>query len=92
MTRLSNRVWDNTMLTLSTKMGVYQACVLSTLLCGSESSTLYSHQQRRLNALHTRKIRRLLSITWQNQVTNTKVLAQAGMPSLFAVLSKRRLR
>ena len=33
---LGKRVWDNTMLTISTKMKVYQACVLSTLLYGSE--------------------------------------------------------
>ena len=32
MARLSTRVWDNTMLTTNTKMKVYQARVLSTLL------------------------------------------------------------
>ena len=37
MARLAKRVWDSTMLTTNTKMKVYQACVLSTLLCGSEA-------------------------------------------------------
>ena len=36
MARLAKRVWGNT------KMKVYQACVLSTLLYGSEAWTLYS--------------------------------------------------
>ena len=31
MARLSKRVWENTMLTINTKMRVYQACVLSIL-------------------------------------------------------------
>lgn len=37
MARLTKKVWENTMLTLNTKMKVYQACVLSTLLHGSET-------------------------------------------------------
>ena len=37
MARLSKRAWENTMLTTNTKMKIYQACVLSTLLYGSES-------------------------------------------------------
>ena len=35
MARLGMRVWDNTMLTFSTKMKVYQAFLPSTLLCGT---------------------------------------------------------
>ena len=48
MARLTNRVWENTMLTIKTKTQVYQACVLRTLLYGSESWTLYTWQERRL--------------------------------------------
>ncbi|KAK4327285.1 hypothetical protein Pmani_002226 [Petrolisthes manimaculis] len=36
MARLASRVWDNSMLTTNTKMKVYQACVLSTLLYGAK--------------------------------------------------------
>ncbi|XP_063585836.1 uncharacterized protein LOC134763209 [Penaeus indicus] len=92
MARLTKRVWDNTMLTTNTKMRVYQACVLSTLLYGSETWTLYSVQERRLNTFHLRCLRRLLGITWQDRVPNIDVLAKAGMPSMFAILSQRRLR
>jgi hypothetical protein len=52
MARLAKRVWDNSMQTLNTKVKVYQACVLSTLLYGSEAWTLYMHQEQRLNAWH----------------------------------------
>ena len=44
MARLATRVWNNSMLTTNTKMKVYQACVLSTLLYSSETWTLYSRQ------------------------------------------------
>ena len=49
LARLGKRVWDNTMLTIRTKMKVYQAYVLSMLLYGSGTWILYSHQERRLN-------------------------------------------
>lgn len=63
MSRLTKRVWDNIMLNTNTKMRVYQACILSTLLYGSEAWTLYSRQESRVNASHLRCLRRLLGIT-----------------------------
>ena len=47
MAGLTKKVWKNTMLTIKTKTQVYQACVLSTLLYGSESWTPYTQQERR---------------------------------------------
>ena len=37
MSKLSQRVWENQKLTIPTKMAVYRACIISTLLYGSES-------------------------------------------------------
>ena len=90
--RLAKRVWDISMLTTNTKMKVYQACVLSTLLYGSEAWTLYSRQEHRLNAFHLRCLRRLLGITRQERVPNSAVLAQAKTPSIYALFTQRRLR
>ncbi|GFS06867.1 hypothetical protein ElyMa_001236100 [Elysia marginata] len=91
--RLSKKVWDNAMLTLNTDMIVYQACVLITFHFGSDSWTLYPHQERRLNVFHMRSLRRLLSITLGKiRFSNTSVLAHASMPNLFAILSQRCLR
>ena len=92
MAHLTKRVWENTMLTIKTKTQVYQACVLSTLLYGSESWTLYAQQQRRLNTFHLRCLRRILGISWQDHIPNTEVLARAGSLSMYALLTKRRLR
>ncbi|PIK59499.1 hypothetical protein BSL78_03571 [Apostichopus japonicus] len=50
MSKLNTRVWTNKNLTLHTKLKVYQACVLSTLLYGSETWTTYTRQEHRLNA------------------------------------------
>ena len=92
MACLTKRVWENGMLTINTKMKVYQACVLSTLLYGSEAWTLYAHQERRLSTFHLRCLRRLLGLTWQDHITNIDVLAKAGMASMHSMLTTRRLR
>ena len=92
LARLTKRVCENTMLTIKTKTLVYQACVLSTLLYGSESWALYTRQEHRLNTFHLRCLRRILGISWQDHIPNTEVLARAGTLSMYALLTKRLLR
>merc|ERR1711973_1031012 len=67
MAKLSARVWENTKLTVHTKVAVYRACIVSTLLYGSESWTTYARQEKRLNTFHMRCLRRILSITWSDK-------------------------
>ena len=92
MAKLSARVWENTKLTVHTKVAVYRACIVSTLLYGSESWTTYARQEKRLNTFHMRCLRRILSITWSDKVSNNEVLSRASIPSLFTMLRQRRLR
>ena len=92
MALLVRRVWDNSMLTIKTKMKVSQACVLSTLLYSSETWTLYSHQGSRINAFHPSCLIQILGITLHNHVPNKNVLAQTRIPSMLALLAQRRLR
>ena len=92
MARLSKRVWENKRLTTRTKAKAYQACVLSTLLYGSETWTLYAKQAQRLHAFHMRCLRRLLGVTWKDHMTNEDVLEKTGSPSMTDLLRQRRLR
>ena len=92
LARLSQRVWNNKKLTINTKVAVYRACVLSTLLYASKTWTLYSKQEKRLSAFHMRCLRRILGVTWQDRVSNNEVLQQAKMVSMTTLLRQRRLR
>ena len=67
LSKLSKRVWNISQLTLNTKLKVYQACVLSTLLYGSESWTTYAQQENRLESFHLRCLRRIMGITWHHR-------------------------
>jgi len=92
LSKLAKRVWENNHLTTHTKVNVYKACVISTLLYGSESWTTYSTQERKLQTFHMRCLRRILGITWQDRVTNNEVLERAGITSMYTILRQRRLR
>ena len=92
LARLTSRVWTNPKLTVKTKMVVYNACVVRTLMYGSETWTTYTRQEKRLNSFHPRSIRRILGISWQDRVSNTEVLSRANIPSMFTLLRQRRLR
>ena len=76
----------STHLTIPTKINVYKACVISTLLYGSESCTTYSTQEQKLQVFHLRCLHRILGITWQNKVQNNDALLIAGVPSMFTLL------
>ena len=91
LARLTTRVWSNPMLTEKTKMAVFIACVISTLLYGSKTWTTHARQERRPNTFHMRSLRCILGISWQDKVPNT-VLSRAGLPSMFTLLRQRRLR
>ena len=67
LARLTARVWTSPKLSVKTKMAVYNACVISTLMYGSETWTTYAGQERRLNTFHLRSIRRILGICWQDK-------------------------
>ena len=92
MAKLSARVWENKKLTTQTKVAVYRACIVSTLLYGSDFWTTYAGQEKRLNTFHMRCLRRILSISWTDKVSNNEVLERADIPSMFTLLRQRRLR
>ena len=92
LARLTARVWTSPNMSVKTTMAVYNACVISTLLYGSETWTTYAGQERRLNTFHLRSVRRILGLSWQDKITKADVLSRAGLPSMNTLLRQRRLR
>ena len=90
--RLRTRVMSNRNVRLSTKIKVYKAVVLSSLLYGCESWTLYRRHMKQLERFHLRSLRSLLGIKWQDRVTNLEVLEQASLVSIEAMILKAQLR
>ena len=90
--RLYKRVWNSKHLKNVTKISVYRAVVLTTLLYGSESWVTYRHHLRLLERFHQRCLRIILKIHWSNFVTNVEVLQLAEITSIEAMLLKSQFR
>ena len=59
--RLRCSVWDRSGIRLDTKLKVYKAMILPTLLYACETWTVYQRHVKRLNHVHTSCLRKLLN-------------------------------
>ena len=62
--RVRQTVWDRRGISVTTKLKMYKAVVLTALLYPCETWTLYSRHARKLNHSHTTFIRKVLNIRW----------------------------
>ena len=90
--RLRANVWERNGIKLDTKLKVYKAVVLPTLLYACETWTVYQRHAKRLNYFHLSCLRKLLKIKWQDKIPDTEVLRKAGMQSMHTVLKLAQLR
>nr|VZI32172.1 unnamed protein product [Spirometra erinaceieuropaei] len=90
--RLQSTVWNRHGLQLSTKLKMYKAVILPTLLYGAETWTVYAKQARRLNHFHLSCLRRILRLKWQDRIPDTDVLERTGILSIYAILRQIQLR
>ena len=83
---------QNHSLRLSTKIQVYHAVVVPTLLYGCATWVLYRKQIRLLERFHQRCLHSIMGIKWQEYVINKEVLKRASLPSLECTLLQQQLR
>ncbi|BHF81096.1 hypothetical protein SprV_0702422600 [Sparganum proliferum] len=89
--RLQSTVRNRHGLQLSTKLKMYKAVILPTLLYGAETWTVYTKQARRLNHFHLSCLRRILRLNWQDRIADTDVLERTGILSIYTTLRQMQL-
>ena len=90
--RLRTNVWERRGISITTKLKVFSAVVITTLLFASESWTIYQRHARQLNQFHMICLRRILKIKWQDKVPDTEVLSRANQPSVHILLMRDQVR
>jgi len=90
--RLREKVWERRGISLNTKLKVYHAVVLTSLLYGCEIWSAYRRHEKLINHFHLRCLRNILHIRWQDKVSDTEVLKQADLPSAITAMRKAQLR
>ena len=84
--RLKTRVPNQHNIRRSTKLKVYRAVVLTSLLNGCETWTLYRRHLKQLERFHMHSLRTILNIKWQDCVSNLQVLDMAESTSIEAMI------
>ena len=90
--RLQESLWNNHHVSIEVKCKVYRVDVLSALLYGAKTWTIYRSQVKKLHAFMMRHIRQMMNISWQDRITNVEILKRAGLPSMADMLITKGLR
>jgi len=85
-----NKVWRQTRLQLQSKLHLYQTCILSILLYGSETWTLLQEDLRKLQVFRMRSQRMILGIRCHDFVRNTEVVDRTNLPCVQDIITMRR--
>ena len=82
--RLKDRVFSERGFRTATKILVYKAVILTTLLYGCETWVAYRRHVKVLEQFQQRILRAILGVHWQDRITNARILEQADTTSIEA--------
>ena len=75
---------------LKTKLRIYNAVVISTLLHGSETWANTNTEEKKLDVFDNRRLRRILGIKWFHRERNTTVRERTSQTPTSLLLTTRR--
>lgn len=90
--KLYDRLWKDHDISLKTKIAVYIAVVVTTLLYGSEAWTPYKKQIRHIDAFHMRCLRSICGTKWSDKVRNSDILDKCNTMGIEAFLIRNQCR
>ena len=90
--RLHTRVWHEWGISIKTKLSVYRAVVLPSLLYSCETWTCYRRHIKKLDQFHLRCLRKVLRVSWKDHVPNQEILRRAELTGIEAMLNLAQLR
>ena len=90
--RLTKRLWNNRNIRVDTKISVYKATVITSLLFGCETWTLRKAHLAQLERFHQTSLRKIARIRWFHKVTNYEVLHRCKIGSIQSMFESAVLR
>lgn len=79
---LRKRVFEDQDIQTKTKLHIYQATDVPSLLYGAENLTTYSRHTKTLEQYHLWCLRKILQISWEERWTNVSILKESNKPSI----------
>ena len=87
--RMLNNVWKSSHYSIKLKLRLYQSCVISTLLYGSECWRMTESDLNKLSTFHTKNLRRILRIFWPETISNQELLARCNQDNMGTIIMRR---
>ena len=75
-------VWRSTVYSRRTKLKLYQSCVLSTLLYGSECWRITEHELIYLSTFHTKCLQNIMRLFWPQIISNKQLFITTGQDAM----------
>jgi len=91
MQMLHRHIWWS-MISLSTKLWLYNVYILPVFLHGAETWSITKAIEKRIDAFDQWCLWCILNITWSERVTNFEVHRRTGQPLLLDTVRNRRLK
>lgn len=85
-----NKVWKNSVYSLTTKIKIFKSCVLSVLLYGCETWCVTTEIKDGLRVFVNRCLRRILGIWWPNIISNELLWMRTDMKDVNYEIRKRK--
>ena len=82
----------NQNLTIHTKIVVYNAVVISAILCCCETWDQRRRHIRLLEFFHIRRLQLILGLRWWHKATHSEIRSRAGIPTIESMLLHRQIR
>ena len=89
--QFSKRMFGNQNLMIHTKIAVYNAVSMTTILYGCETWVPYRRYIRLLESFHIRRLQLILGRCWWHKVTHSEIRSRAGIPTIESMLLHRQL-
>ena len=88
---LSKAVWSRREISLKTKVQIYRAVVMSTVLYGAEAWTCTDKDYAKLNVFHTKRLRAIIGKS-RDEISNEKLFKLTKLCPFEMYVRKARLR
>ena len=84
------KIWSSNSISRRTKVRLYKTLVKPVLMYGCETWKMNKSDENKIDVFHSRCLRRIFKIRWQERITNKEVLKMAEMENLSEGVRKRR--
>ncbi|CAF3323508.1 unnamed protein product [Rotaria sp. Silwood2] len=89
---LRHVIWYRKTVSITSRLRIFRACILPVLLYGSETWSITTLHERRINSFYMKCIRTIVGVNLGDRISNETLLKITGQPPIENIIRRNRLR